>query len=112
MIRRPPRSTLFPYTTLFRSQITTDTHFVIFALAPYRRDVEQARKAKKKADEMPKNGVGFVNLGTAQITIAAEHVKSFRVPDETPQVIVFSTLAAGGSSDGKETKKEKKPFGT
>src|SRR3712207_1679302 len=24
MIRRPPRSTLFPYTTLFRSQILTD----------------------------------------------------------------------------------------
>src|SRR3712207_7840869 len=27
MIRRPPRSTLFPYTTLFRSeQVTTDGH--------------------------------------------------------------------------------------
>src|SRR2546421_8245566 len=25
MIRRPPRSTLFPYTTLFRSMITTET---------------------------------------------------------------------------------------
>src|SRR3989442_2582703 len=25
MIRRPPRSTLFPYTTLFRSQVLTDT---------------------------------------------------------------------------------------
>src|SRR2546430_8861388 len=25
MIRRPPRSTLFPYTTLFRSTIQTDT---------------------------------------------------------------------------------------
>src|SRR2546430_1778425 len=25
MIRRPPRSTLFPYTTLFRSRIVTDT---------------------------------------------------------------------------------------
>src|SRR5256885_11862210 len=25
MIRRPPRSTLFPYTTLFRSRITTTT---------------------------------------------------------------------------------------
>src|SRR3712207_8727561 len=24
MIRRPPRSTLFPYTTLFRSQVTLD----------------------------------------------------------------------------------------
>jgi len=75
-------------------QITTDTHFVIFALAPFRKDVEQARKAKKKADEMPKNGVGFVNLSTAQVTTVAEHVKSFRVPDETPQVVVFLTVAS------------------
>src|SRR5256885_12567890 len=36
MIRRPPRSTLFPYTTLFRSQLTNSgslnylsTHFVV-----------------------------------------------------------------------------------
>src|SRR3712207_8242410 len=26
MIRRPPRSTLFPYTTLFRSQLDPSTH--------------------------------------------------------------------------------------
>src|SRR2546422_4827915 len=26
MIRRPPRSTLFPYTTLFRSVVVTRTH--------------------------------------------------------------------------------------
>src|SRR3712207_8003707 len=28
MIRRPPRSTLFPYTTLFRSDNTTDAVFM------------------------------------------------------------------------------------
>src|SRR2546422_10814537 len=27
MIRRPPRSTLFPYTTLFRSSLCTTEHF-------------------------------------------------------------------------------------
>src|SRR5687768_17717918 len=26
MIRRPPRSTLFPYTTLFRSRLVADVH--------------------------------------------------------------------------------------
>jgi dipeptidyl aminopeptidase/acylaminoacyl peptidase len=88
-------------------QITTDTHFVVFALAPFKRDVDQARKAKKKADEMPKNGVGFVNLGNGQVTTVAEHVKSFRVPDETPQVIVFLTVASGPAD-----KKEKKPLGS
>src|SRR5437764_4533062 len=28
MIRRPPRSTLFPYTTLFRSEVTARKRFV------------------------------------------------------------------------------------
>src|SRR2546430_12996364 len=30
MIRRPPRSTLFPYTTLFRSAFAEDKTFVFF----------------------------------------------------------------------------------
>src|SRR2546430_10504917 len=29
MIRRPPRSTLFPYTTLFRSDLSPDDHYRI-----------------------------------------------------------------------------------
>src|SRR3712207_7916508 len=32
MIRRPPRSTLFPYTTLFRSYSTGNTHLLSAAL--------------------------------------------------------------------------------
>src|ERR1051325_12014117 len=46
MIRRPPRSTLFPYTTLFRSSVPSQTAFlrafstVSFVLAPTRRSEE------------------------------------------------------------------------
>src|SRR2546427_6641301 len=40
MIRRPPRSTLFPYTTLFRSQRDDDV-----GLAP--RQVQQARQGQQ-----------------------------------------------------------------
>src|SRR2546430_10320784 len=32
MIRRPPRSTLFPYTTLFRSHCTTDFFSTVTAI--------------------------------------------------------------------------------
>src|SRR3712207_7053687 len=32
MIRRPPRSTLFPYTTLFRSQVTKQLHKLVNVL--------------------------------------------------------------------------------
>src|SRR5256886_13842454 len=35
MIRRPPRSTLFPYTTLFRSWRLSGINFVAFAIIAY-----------------------------------------------------------------------------
>src|SRR3954451_25497615 len=41
MIRRPPRSTLFPYTTLFRSQTTAVLFRQIFAYAKNFRFVDK-----------------------------------------------------------------------
>src|SRR3989442_11135183 len=43
MIRRPPRSTLFPYTTLFRSRSTRDAISVCLATCSCPRDVACAR---------------------------------------------------------------------
>src|SRR3712207_8159369 len=50
MIRRPPRSTLFPYTTLFRSQGARDHHLLhlVGALA----DREDLRVAVEAADRV------------------------------------------------------------
>src|SRR3712207_5513140 len=50
MIRRPPRSTLFPYTTLFRSVGETlprpsDVRLVVLGLFPVGLDAEQDRRA-------------------------------------------------------------------
>src|SRR2546422_3204674 len=44
MIRRPPRSTLFPYTTLFRSQIPEAV--TVFILPPSRQVLEQRLRAR------------------------------------------------------------------
>jgi dipeptidyl aminopeptidase/acylaminoacyl peptidase len=99
--------------------ITSDNAFVVYAIAPLKKDVDQARKAKKKPEDMPKNGVGIVNLATGQAATVAEHVKSFRVPDDTPKIVVYLTVAAGtgagtGANDGAASPKtrEKKPSGT
>src|SRR3712207_7987922 len=48
MIRRPPRSTLFPYTTLFRSQYTTAEAVVYFS-----RAVAEAHDAGKRHVVLP-----------------------------------------------------------
>jgi len=99
--------------------ITSDNTFVVYAIAPLKKDVDQARKAKKKPEDMPKNGVGIVNLATGQAATVVEHVKSFRVPDDTPKIVVYLTVAAGtgagtGANDGAASPKtrEKKPSGT
>src|SRR2546427_980289 len=46
MIRRPPRSTLFPYTTLFRSQARTGgfTAFICWPLQPEHTELEHLPK--------------------------------------------------------------------
>src|SRR3712207_7770393 len=45
MIRRPPRSTLFPYTTLFRSAFSGRTYAERFLLADLDLDWERSRDA-------------------------------------------------------------------
>src|SRR3712207_8191704 len=56
MIRRPPRSTLFPYTTLFRSHTHTHTHARTCMCAFSNEDIltcfEAIRKSLKLQSEM------------------------------------------------------------
>src|SRR3712207_7644997 len=63
MIRRPPRSTLFPYTTLFRSDRSTGSafavHLVLGGLRP-RSDDEQVDVDVVRAGERPGDAVGDV----------------------------------------------------
>src|SRR3712207_8475372 len=49
MIRRPPRSTLFPYTTLFRSEDFAEAASKIYALFA---DLLAARRASPRDDMM------------------------------------------------------------
>jgi dipeptidyl aminopeptidase/acylaminoacyl peptidase len=71
--------------------ITPDSRFVVFSKAPVKADVDQARKARKKADEMPKPGVGVVDLSNGQVTTIAEHVKSFRVAEDPVRLVAYLT---------------------
>src|SRR2546422_3878818 len=53
MIRRPPRSTLFPYTTLFRSAPHADPHSVFLAELAAHRDTQLPREHDVVADLHP-----------------------------------------------------------
>src|SRR5258708_10033270 len=53
MIRRPPRSTLFPYTTLFRSNcmIAVDTNLNRSAPPSHRADVRRIASRDRRSEE-------------------------------------------------------------
>ena len=69
--------------------ITSDAKFVVFSIAALKSDVDKARKAKRRPEDMPKPGVGIMDLASGQVTTAAERVKSFRVPDESSRFVAF-----------------------
>src|SRR5258705_9919230 len=49
MIRRPPRSTLFPYTTLFRSRSSSNAIYV----TPRRRSLHRGARIRKRPPRPP-----------------------------------------------------------
>src|SRR5258705_5869487 len=51
MIRRPPRSTLFPYTTLFRSRNRTSPSATVFLSAPGRSRSAKPRRPGSRSEE-------------------------------------------------------------
>src|SRR5258708_17013200 len=51
MIRRPPRSTLFPYTTLFRSRTSGSSHRQSSPSAMPSRDVPRTNRAETHPSE-------------------------------------------------------------
>src|SRR5258705_3235989 len=52
MIRRPPRSTLFPYTTLFRSGRAADRAHHVLAAHRARREVLPLRRSEEHTSEL------------------------------------------------------------
>src|SRR3712207_7344868 len=58
MIRRPPRSTLFPYTTLFRSRRRPDAGDRRLGRARARADQARRRRAAAAAVRLPRRRAG------------------------------------------------------
>src|SRR2546427_8310824 len=78
MIRRPPRSTLFPYTTLFRSHATRApvmfSHSSARALAHHSRDVPDSILRLVPAN----GGIVMVNFNPAFVSRSEEHTSELQ----------------------------------
>src|SRR3712207_5191412 len=95
MIRRPPRSTLFPYTTLFRSVDNLNTHSpaAFYELFP----AEQARCLSKKIEFVytPKHG-SWLNMVEIELSVLVRQCSKRRVPDT--QTLEREARASTGAS--------------
>ena len=65
----------------FNAVITEDSRFVIFRIRPYFRETREAKIKKKKADEMPKDSIGIVELGKDSVWKKA-WLKGFKTPEK------------------------------
>src|SRR5256885_12340102 len=78
MIRRPPRSTLFPYTTLFRSQSTTRPICVRGFRCESRSGLRRQPKASRQADDL--SGFSYGLVGFLQQHRSEEHTSELQSP--------------------------------
>src|SRR3989441_9722298 len=93
MIRRPPRSTLFPYTTLFRSDVTR------------RRGVEHAvEAAEEDAERAPRGAGGLEEHGgeRGRQRERAERREQHRDRDGEGELLVHLPGEAAEERDGDE----------
>jgi dipeptidyl aminopeptidase/acylaminoacyl peptidase len=100
---------------LLRPVFTADTRFVLFGTEPTKADVAKAKKEKKKPEDMPKNGLGIMNLSDGTVT-QIERVKSFRVPEDAGGFVAYQLeaekAAAPTESQPPRRNAKKKEYGT
>ncbi|NCI46460.1 S9 family peptidase [Sediminibacterium soli] len=61
--------------------ISEDSRCLVFRIKPFFRDTRDARIKKRKADEMPKDSLGILQLGSDKLSKIAR-IKSFKMPEE------------------------------
>ncbi len=73
---------------LVRPVFTADSRFAVFTIEPAKAEVAKAKKEKKKPEEMPKNGLGIMDIATGQVT-RVKRVKNFQVPEDGSGYIAY-----------------------
>lgn len=72
----------------YGASISPDSRFVVFKIKPQYADTREARIKKKRPDDMPKDSLGIVELGTASLQKIAR-VKTFKMPAEGASWVAY-----------------------
>ena len=93
-----------------RLVLTSDSRFLITNTHPPKADVLAARKAKKKPEEMPKDGLAIVQLATGAVT-RIDDVKSFSTPTKGGAWLAYLKGAKPEEKKPADTTPTEKPAG-
>ena len=71
---------------------SADSKFVVFSTFPAKADTDKARKDKKTAEQMPKDGMTIVDLASSKPT-AIERVRRFAMPEKASGYLAYQKEA-------------------
>jgi hypothetical protein len=71
---------------------SSDSKFVVFSTFPAKADTDKAKKEKKTADQLPKDGMVIVNLSSAQVT-TVDRVRRFAMPEKAAGYLAYQREA-------------------
>ena len=72
----------------YAAVITDDSRYVVFKVKPFFKDTRDARIKKKRPDDMPKDSMGILFLGTDSLRLLPR-IKSFKTPDEGAPLFAY-----------------------
>jgi dipeptidyl aminopeptidase/acylaminoacyl peptidase len=87
---------------------TADSRAVVFTIYPQKAEIDKAKKQKKKPEDMPKNGLGIMDLASGEVS-RVERVKRFQVPEDGAGFIAYLLEPKPEEKKAEEKKDEKKP---
>lgn len=72
----------------YNALITEDSRYLVFRIKPFYKDTREARIKKKKADEMPKDSLGIIELGKEEVW-KKEGVKNYKTPQRSSGWVAY-----------------------
>lgn len=87
---------------------SADAKYAAFTIKPFFKETRMAKIKKKKADDMPKDSLGIVNLTTMAVT-KIPRVKSFKFPENGMAILAYNLEKATDTTKknpGNEVKKD------
>ncbi|HEV7332950.1 MAG TPA: prolyl oligopeptidase family serine peptidase [Flavisolibacter sp.] len=72
----------------YNAVVTDDSRYVVFKIKPHFNETREARIKKKKAEDLPKDSIGILELGKETVLKVAK-VRSYKVPEKGAGWVAF-----------------------